>query len=68
MLILVNLNQRGIGVTINSQAGLALAHIVNTIVEKAYLRAFACMGYRTRAVVNNTSTHLGLHRMGWNKI
>ncbi len=68
MLILVNLNQRGIGVTIKSQAGLALAHIVNTIGEKAYLRAFACMGYRTRAVVSNTSTHLGLHRMGWNKI
>ena len=52
MLILVNLNQRGIGVTIKSQAGLAPAHIVDTIREKAYLRAFACMGYRTRAVVN----------------
>ena len=37
MLILVNLNQRGIGVTIKSQAGLALAHIVHNIGEKAYL-------------------------------
>ena len=66
--ILVNLNQRGIGVTIKGQAGLAPAHIVNITWEQPYLRAFACLGYRTLPVLNNTSTHLGLNRLGWNKI
>ena len=66
--ILNNLNQRGIGVTIKDQAGLARVHIANTIWEQPYLRAFACLGYHTLAVLNNTSTHLRLQRLEWNKI